>query len=261
MQIPTVPAETPTRARVSVGQPEVEHRFRVDWLQAQAFLGCVSRRLSADVFDPERPVSYLLTTYFDTEDHRLFESTGTVGRARIRLRQYASAIAGEGAAELTSLSAFEVKLSIFESRRIARVVDPPDAMEELLQGGGWRRDANLGDVRALKRAARAVASGELRPVLTTYFRRLSRSAPGIRVTLDDEIAFARPVPIGAPGQPAVPPAVFRRIPQLVLEVKLSAAPPTWLVDAMRLVRLTGDSKFHDGMVTAQRMLKSDARAA
>jgi len=93
-------------------------------------------------------------------------------------------------------------------------------------------------------------------VLTTYFRRLSRSAPGIRVTLDDQVSFARPMPLGQPGQRAEPGDVFRRLDQLVLEVKLSAAPPAWLTDAMRLIRLTGrESKFHDGMLNAQRMIR------
>lgn len=245
-----------TSYRVAISDPEVEHRFRVDWMQAQAFLGCVAGRLTSDVYDPDRPVSYLLTTYYDTGDQRLFNSSGNVGRARVRLRQYASAVTGEAPVMLTDTCAFEVKLSIFESRRMARVVGTPRDLQRLLHGGAWR-DPRLTELRALRHAARAVGSGKLRPVLTTYFRRLSRSAPGIRVTLDDQIAFARPVPLGQPGQRAEPGDVFRRIDQLVLEVKLSAPPPAWLTDAMRLVRLTGrESKFHDGMLNALRMRRS-----
>ena len=250
-------ADVPTTAyRVAIGEPEVEHRFRVDWMQAQAFLGCVAGRLTNDVYDPDRPVSFLLTTYFDTPDQRLWNSSGNVGRARVRLRQYASAVTGDSTAMITDTCAFEVKLSIFESRRMARVVGEPRDLQRLLHGGAWR-DPRLTELRALRHAARAVGTGKLRPVLTTYFRRLSRSAPGIRVTLDDRIAFARPMPLGHPGQRAEPGDVFRKDDQLVLEVKLSAAPPAWLTDAMRLVRLTGrESKFHDGMLNAQRIRRS-----
>lgn len=248
-------AGVPTSYRVGIGEPEVEHRFRVDWMQAQAFLGCVAGRLTADVYDPDRPTSYLLTTYYDTADQRLFNSSGNVGRARVRLRQYASAVTGEAPAMLTETCAFEVKLSIFESRRMARVVGTPRDLQRLLHGGAWR-DPRLTELRALRHGARAVGTGKLRPVLTTYFRRLSRSAPGIRVTIDDRIAFARPVPLGQPGQRAEPGDVFRRVDHLVLEVKLSAPPPAWLTDAMRLVRLTGrESKFHDGMLNAQRAMR------
>lgn len=247
-----------TSPRVGLGQPEVEHRFRVDWMQAQAFLGCVAGRLTADVHDPDRPASFLLTTYYDTADHRLFNSSGNVGRARVRLRQYASAVTGDAPAMLTDDAAFEVKLSIFESRRLARMVGTPREIQRVLFGGGWR-DAQLAELHALRHAARAVGTGKLRPVLTTYFRRLSRSAPGIRITLDDHIAFAGSVPLGQPGQRAEPGDVFRRIDQLVLEVKLSTPPPAWLTDTMRLVRLTGrESKFHDGMLSAQRMKRQSS---
>ena len=251
----TAAAELPAPYRVAIGEPEVEHRFRVDWMQAQAFLGCVAGRLTTDVYDPDRPTTYLLTTYFDTADHRMFNSSGNVGRARVRLRQYASAVTGESPSMITEACAFEVKLSIFESRRMARVVGAPRDLQRLLHGGAWR-DPRLTELRALRHAARAVGSGKLRPVLTTWFRRLSRSAPGIRVTIDDQIAFARPVPLAHPGQRAEPGDIFRREDHLVLEVKLSAAPPAWLTDAMRLVRLTSrDSKFHDGMLNALRASK------
>src|SRR5262245_36663247 len=108
-------ADVPTaHYRVAISDPEVEHRFRVDWMQAQAFLGCVAGRLRTDVYDPDRPTTFLLTTYFDTPDQRLFNSSGNVGRARVRLRQYASAVTGEAPVMLTDRCAFEVKLSIFE---------------------------------------------------------------------------------------------------------------------------------------------------
>jgi hypothetical protein len=128
-------------------------------------------------------------------------------------------------------------------------------VDEILHRGGWRSDPHLVEMRPLRRAARGIGAGKLEPVLTTYFRRTSYSAPGIRVTLDDDIAFARPTPLRLPGELAEPDQIFSRSPHLVLEVKLSAPAPAWLKGAMRILRMSGleSSKFHEGMLTSQRL--------
>jgi hypothetical protein len=199
------------------------------------------------VHDPNRPTSFVLTTYFDTVDHRLFASSRSVAQPRVRLRQYAGAASDDATPVLSGICAFEVKLSIFESRRITRVVDTADRVDGLLDERipiGRRLDGE----HALPRAARAVRSGALRPVLTSYFRRRSYGARGIRVTIDDRIVYTRPARLGRPGQPARPEGAFHRSPHVVVEVKLSADPPPWLTDAMRLIRRGSvECKFHEGM--------------
>ena len=255
--LPAPVARHVSAARVEWGQPEVEYRFTADAMQAQAFLSCIAGFLPADAHDS----SYLLTTYFDTADQHFFQACGRLRRARVRVRQYAAAAGGDGRAIVGPVCAFDVKMSIFESRRIARLSDTPGGIRHVLHGGGWRDDPDLGALRPLRRAARGVSSGKLRPVLTTYFHRVSRSAPGMRVTVDDQIAFAQPAAIIAPGTLAEPDAIYSRSPHHIIEVKLSAPPPTWLADAMRMLRRPNpDSKFHDGVRTAQRLAALAAAA-
>src|SRR5687768_11070931 len=148
-----VTAEPVQSNRVVLDQPEVEHRFLVDPLQYKAFIGCVAPHLSSEVRDTS-PVSHLLTTYYDTPDRKFFQATGRVEHARVRLRRHATSPGTEAPAVPSDLCAFEVKLSIFESRRIARLVDTPTAIEAILYRGGWRSDEDLMEVPALRHAAR-----------------------------------------------------------------------------------------------------------
>lgn len=239
--------------RVMLDQPEVEHRFLVDPLQYKAFIGCVAPHLSSEVRDTS-PVSHLLTTYYDTPERKLYHATGRVEHARIRLRRHATSPGADAPAVPSDLCAFEVKMSIFESRRIARLVDTPARVDALLYRGGWRADEDLMEIPALRHAARAVAMGRLRPVMTTYFRRVSLCAPGVLITVDDKIAYARPVPLDGPDPVGEPDGVFHRSHQQILEVKLSVLAPPWLGDAMRLLRQPNrPSKFQEGMTTWQRL--------
>ena len=239
--------------RVVLDQPEVEHRFLVDPLQYKAFIGCVAPHLAREVRDTS-PVSHLLTTYYDTPERKLYHATGRVEHARIRLRRHATSPGADAPAVPSDLCAFEVKMSIFESRRIARLVDTPARVDALLYRGGWRADEDLMEIPALRHAARAVAMGRLRPVMTTYFRRVSLCAPGVLITVDDKIAYARPVPLDGPDPVGEPDGVFHRSHQQILEVKLSVLAPPWLGDAMRLLRQPNrPSKFQEGMTTWQRL--------
>jgi hypothetical protein len=256
-----VTAEPAQAERVVLDQPEVEHRFLVDPLHYKAFIGCVAPHLSSEVRDTS-PVSHLLTTYYDTPDRRFFEATGRVEHARVRLRRNATSPGSDAPAVPSDLCAFEVKLSIFESRRIARLVDSPTAIDAILYRGGWRSDEDLMEVPALRHAARAVAMGRLRPALSTYYRRVSLCAPGVLITVDDHLAYARPVPLDGPDPVGEPDGVFHRSTQQILEVKLTVAPPAWLNDAMRLLRHANrPSKFQEGMTTWHRLSALSARAA
>ena len=252
----------PTQAvRVVLDQPEVEHRFLVDPLQYKAFIGCVAPHLSSEVRDTS-PVSHLLTTYYDTPDRKFFNATGRVEHARVRLRRHATSPGAEAPPVVSDLCAFEVKVSIFESRRIARLVDTPTNIDALLYRGGWRADEDLMEIPALRHAARAVAMGRLRPVMSTYYRRVSLCAPGVLITVDDGIAYSRPVPLDGAEPVGEPEGVFHRSPQQILEVKLSVTPPAWLGDAMRLLRQPNrPSKYQEGMTTWQRLTSLAARTA
>lgn len=246
--------ELPQPDTITIGPAEIEHRFSVDALDARAFVSCISPFVTAQVRDRRRPFAYILSTYFDTDDLRFFHSSGRLSRARVRVRQYAAAESDQHSALLSEVCALEVKMSAFETRRIARIVDGPERIERILQHGTWCDKGDPTRARALRRTARAIATGQLSPVISTYFRRTTYTAHNIRVTIDDQIVFARPMAIGRPGQPAEPIEVISHSPMNTLEVKLSTSAPRWLEDAMRVLgRRQEDSKFVAGMRTARRL--------
>ena len=95
-----------------------------------------------------------------------------------------------------------------------------------------------------------LAAGDLRAQLTTWYRRHSRSAEGgrVRITVDEELCFCRPVPLGAVGQAARPAQIVGRWRERVLEVKSHGPLPGWLAPLLdRLEEAPGFSKFRAGM--------------
>jgi hypothetical protein len=231
------------------GQLEVEHRFLV--ADAGRFTAIVERHLPEQIHDQERPANHVLTTYFDTDDRRLFRAGESTRRCRVRVRQYASAEDG-GPPVLGRLCAFELKEATDGSRRKARIVATPVDIERLLHRDGWLGD--LDPAAPLFRAASAIGTGVLRPTLSTTFGRRAFTGPGLRVTVDDGIQFAAPWRIGRPGELATPGGVFSRLPQQVIEVKLQLSPPDWLEAAMRELQLAERfSKYRDGLLALQRI--------
>ncbi|HEU5055494.1 MAG TPA: VTC domain-containing protein [Kofleriaceae bacterium] len=251
---------------LQIGRAEVEHKFLVEADEAARFAAIVSERLAEEVFDRQRPVSHVVTTYFDTDDRRLFQAGADTGLGRVRVRQYAAAATPDGEAAIGQACAFELKEATGESRRKARIVATPADIDRLLYQGGWMHDSHTSAVSEMPlfRAASAIGSGVLRPTLTTTFRRRAWVGPEIRVTLDEGVLFAAPAGLRQPGDPAAPHGVYSRLPQRVIEVKLGVSLPAWLAAAMRGRRLaTRFSKYRDGLLAAQRIeaLAAAARSA
>ena len=224
---------------------ETEARYLVAPGEARSFLARAARHLSPDLFNAARPIVFVRTTYFDSDEQELFRSQR---RRRIRLREYAGAPGADGIPTLTGICAFEVKEQAAGLRSKARVVaDRAELLRLLRRGPGRAIDP------ALAQAAAQVKSGWLRPRLTTFFRRRSLSGDGLRVTLDDRLSFSRPVRLGRAGEPAEPIDLVGRGPQLILEVKSSAGQPAWLTEAVRdFLVMTRFSKFKGGMLAIER---------
>jgi len=251
---------------LQIGRSEVEHRFLVDGDAAVRFVAQVGEHLDEEIHDRSNPVNVLVTTYFDTEDRRLFQTSRQTGLGRVRIRQYASAATAEDSGFISATCAFELKESTGESRRKARIVATPDDIDRLLYQDDWLRESHASAVSTMPlfRAASAIGTGALRPTLTTTFRRRAWIGPEIRVTVDDGILFAAPGGLRRPGDPAAPNGVFSRLPHSVIEVKLGVCPPDWLVEAMRGHRLSERfTKYRDGLLAAQRIeaLATAARSA
>lgn len=228
--------------------PEVEERFLVESEEAHAFLDEVRPHLRMYLRDPDQPVEFVRTTYFDTDALTLFRSELPAGAWRVRIRQYASAPDQQTPPRLGETCAFEVKESTREGRRKLRLVGTPAEIARFV-GGGDDEPRNGRLPSLLDHAARAVQLGHLVPQLTTWFRRLSFAAAHARVTLDQRIEFARPNGLGMPGEAGAPGAVVGHGPPLVLEIKLRQPPEGWLADAMRRLFLATEfSKFRDGVL-------------
>ncbi len=225
--------------------PEIEARFLVSCEEARAFFAQASCHARLDVFDAARPIAFVRTTYFDSDDLELFRSQR---RRRVRLREYAGARRPDGIPALTGISAFEVKETCDDIRRKSRAAgDRAELMRLLRRGPGRAVDPDLAH------AAAQVRSGWLRPRITTFFRRVSFTGAGIRITLDDQLTFARPVRLGRAGEPAEPADIVGRGPKLILEVKLDRAPAAWLRAATAdFLVMTRFSKFRDGMLAIGR---------
>lgn len=251
---------------LQIGRPEVEHKFLVDADDAARFVEVAGQELTEEIRDPANPVCHLVTTYFDTDDRRLFHTSRGTGLGRVRIRQYARAPGADAPAMIGDACALELKEATDEARRKARIVATPDDIDRLLYRDGWLQDAHASAVSTMPlfRAASAIGTGILRPTLTTTFQRRAWIGSEIRVTLDEGILFAAPGGIRRPGDPAAPNGVFSRLPHRVIEVKLGVSPPGWLVDAMRGHRLSERfSKYRDGLLAAQRIeaLAAAARSA
>lgn len=263
-----------------VGSPlhEVEQRFLVDPDEAGRFLTAIRPSMPLCLRDPARPIEHVRTTYYDTDELTLFRTRSADSDWRVRVRQYASSSSLGAPALLGAACALEVKEIAAHGRRKLRAVGSPVDVWGLLQGrrvdteaepaarceprhrfgrlAAGSSPAPLHDLMLagplagpLDHARRAIAAGALRPRLTTWFRRLTYAGFGARVTVDQQIEFARPVAIGAPGELAAPADVGGHGPPLVLEIKLRVGPPAWLATAMhRLLVPTLFSKFRDGLL-------------
>src|SRR5687768_10682820 len=131
---------------LEVGRPEIEHRFLVDAADADSFIEFVELYLPEQIHDRFNPVNYLVTTYFDTEDRRMFRSGDGAGRGRVRVRQYASAPSSDAPPIIGDVCAFELKESNDASRRKARIVATPEEIDRLIYRDGWLRDSHASAV-------------------------------------------------------------------------------------------------------------------
>src|SRR3990170_5097434 len=179
---------------------ESERKFILGREEAEAFIARVATRLTLDCYDLARPVAYSRTTYLDTEDLAYFRSCdGPVAR-RVRVREYAAAPDVDQAPVLTGVCFLELKENAGPIRSKARVGAPPHVIAQIIAGAAIdpRWATTLEEMRPYQIIREALTAGALLPRLTTWYRRASMSGDGgmVRVTLDEQIAFARPALIG-----------------------------------------------------------------
>jgi hypothetical protein len=245
-----------------------EQRFLLTRGEAARFLKGAADRASKTTYDPDRPISYTRTTYFDTADAAYLSPAEGEPARRLRVRQYASAaspgepplFSGVGFIELKQhmgTARSKLRLGATAAEIAALLADPRAAASAALMSGR--------DETPLCIVAQELAIDTMAPRLSTWYRRTCLTVAGqpLRITLDEGLQFCRPQPIGRAGRPAAPAAreVVAAFPARILEVKHCGGLPAWL-DAL----LAGSrpapahfSKFRIGMEALARELAIESR--
>lgn len=257
--------DAPSNARATIDCFNHEQRYLLTEDQADAFLEAARPHTEADPWDPERPISYARTTYFDDEALSYFRSgqdsasSGSVTK-RLRVREYALARHVGEVPIYTDLCFLELKQHARDVRRKLRLQASRRLIQALLAGRGTLpptddepllADGSDGSFLALSAIRRELNHQRLSARLATWYRRvcLRQQTGAVRITLDAELLFLWPGPLATAGEPACPGDQWiGRGPSRVLEIKLQGEAPDWLLTATaELKPAHGFSKYQYGM--------------
>jgi hypothetical protein len=247
-----------------------ELRFLLTRAEATRFLEGTAGRASKTTYDPDRPISYTRTTYFDTADAVYLSPAAGEPARRLRIRQYATAGAPDEPPVFSGVGFVELKQHLGAARSKVRLAATASEIAAL-----------LGDPQAAVRAAIAAGRGDapicivgqelaiatMAPRLSTWYRRVCFDVAGqpLRITLDDGLQFCQPQPIGRAGRPAAPLGrdVTAAFPARILEVKHCGALPAWLESLLAGLRPAPVhfSKFRIGMEALAHELAVETRLA
>jgi hypothetical protein len=238
---------------------EHEERFLLSRAQVSQFFEAVGPRATTETYDPSRPISYTRTTYFDTDDFAYLRSCEGPLARRLRIREYALA-ASLAEPPVFSGSAFlELKQNAGTARSKVRLSASPELLCRLLdpaRAADGRFDA-IDPRSSLATLEREIRTPGMAPRLTTWYRRVCLSAESgrVRITLDQNLTFYRPQPLGRAGGSTGPsPAdAVAAGPARILEIKLWGGMPDWLAAAVDGLRPAPRfSKFRMGMMALGR---------
>ncbi len=247
-----------------------ELRFLLTRAEAARFLEGAAGRASTTTYDPDRPISYTRTTYFDTSDAVYLSPAAGEPARRLRVRQYATAgapdeppvFSGVGFVELKQhlgAARSKLRLAATASEIAALLADPQGAVRAAIAAG-------RGDTPACI-VAQELAIPTMAPRLSTWYRRVCLTVGGepLRITLDEGLQFCQPQAIGRAGRPATPARgeVAAAFPARILEVKHCGRLPAWLDSLVAGLRPAPAhfSKFRIGMDALAHELALDTRVA
>jgi len=227
-----------------------EMRYLLSHGEMRRFLGTIAARAAIEIYDPRRPISYTRTTYLDTDDLSYFRAAAGSPARRLRIREYAIAATAKDAPALSGVAFVELKEHDGPTRRKVRLAASPAEIAQLLA----QREAGPNPAMTAGEAelARELALPTMAPRLATWYRRLCLTADArrVRITLDENLTFCRPQPIGDVGALAAPHEreVIAAFPARVLEVKHCGEMPCWLGPALESLQpAVTFSKFRVGM--------------
>ncbi len=208
-----------------------ELRFLLTRGETIRFLDALGGRTQVATYDPEHPISYTRTTYFDTADAAYLTSSVDEPARRLRVRQYAAAATPDEPPVYSGVGFIELKQHLGAARSKVRLAATSDEIAKLLRDP---QAAVLGapEDHPLVVVARELAIPTMAPRLSTWYRRVHLVTPDapVRLTLDEGLQFCRPQPVKRAGMPATPAPreVVAAFPSRILEVKHAGALPPWL---------------------------------
>jgi hypothetical protein len=241
---------TPSRKTASSDPFDHELRYLLSHAEMRRFLDAIAARTAIEIYDRERPISYTRTTYLDTDDLAYFRTGAGQPARRLRVREYAVAATAKDAPILSGVAFVELKEHDGPTRRKIRLAASPAEIAQLLA------DRNAGPSSGMTAGqaelARELALATMAPRLATWYRRLCLTADArrVRITLDENLTFCRPQPLGDVGSLAAPRErdVLAAFPARVLEVKHCGEMPFWLGPALESLQPAESfSKFRMGM--------------
>jgi hypothetical protein len=227
-----------------------EQRFLLSRTEMRRFLQAIAARTAVEIYDPQRPISYTRTTYLDTNDLVYFSAAEGAPARRLRVREYAVAASPEDEPVLSGVAFIELKQHEGAARSKIRLSASPAEIARLIARHDLQPTA--GGAAPWSAIALELSLPTMAPRVATWYRRLclTGEARRVRITLDENLTFCRPQPIGEVGAPAAPPAreIVAAFPARVLEVKYCGEMPVWLQPALEPLE-TADafSKFQMGM--------------
>ena len=228
-----------------------EQRFLLSRTEMRRFLEAIAPRTAVEIYDPARPISYTRTTYLDTNDLVYFSSAEGAPARRLRVREYAVAASAKDEPVLSGVAFIELKQHEGAARSKMRLQATPAEIARLIARHEVHQPAPEATA-PWSAIALELSLPTMAPRVSTWYRRLCLTAEGrrVRITLDENLTFCRPQPIGDPGSPAAPHAreIVAAFPARVLEVKHSGEMPVWLQPALQALQpADGFSKFQMGM--------------
>jgi len=243
-----------TAGQSSTGEDPFTHelRFLLTRGETARFLDALDGRTQVATYDPEHPISYTRTTYFDTADAGYLTSSVAEPARRLRVRQYAAASTADEPPVFSGVGFIELKQHLGASRTKIRLAATADEIAMLV------KDPRVAVTGApaehpLTVVARELAIPTMAPRLSTWYRRVHLVTPDAvcRLTLDEGLQFCRPQAVGRAGQAAAPTPreVVAAFPSRILEVKHAGTLPAWLERLLQDFRSAPEhfSKFRIGM--------------
>jgi len=206
--------------------------------------------------DPERPYTFVRTTYLDTLDlDYLLSHRASMARS-VRVRRYATSATPNDVATLSPWCFLELKESMGIRRRKVRTRLAPAACPHLLDGSiGLDELADRSPLPGLALVAEELRGHLLRPTITTWCRRRAfvADAGNVRITIDQDVSYCLSAPDDLASDEPGPVRLYRRGAADVVELKCHGDCPISLLELFEGVpEAPSFTKYRAGMELSRR---------